>query len=140
VFWRITAESLWGPAPPEDPQASGQPPRFSPSDSGRDPSRPNGDAPKVGEAVLGETETPHSAAVKVIPGSPLAQRSAADEAAPPQQNRVEIVGDVVATLGGKVPLVSCFVYCGGAPPLRSTGTRTRLTRTPNGTANHREAV
>ena len=58
------------------------------SDSGRDLSRPNGDAPKVGEAVLGGTETPHSAAVNVIPGSPLTQRSAAADAAPPQQNNV----------------------------------------------------
>jgi hypothetical protein len=60
--------------------------------SGRDPSRPNGAALKTsGAAVLevaGETETAHSAAINLIPGSPLAQRSAAAEAAPPQQNNI----------------------------------------------------
>jgi hypothetical protein len=60
--------------------------------SGRDPSRPNGAALKTsGAAVLEvaeETETAHSAAINLIPGSPLAQRSAAAEAAPPQQNNI----------------------------------------------------
>lgn len=58
------------------------------TDSGRDPSRPNGDALKAGDAALGETKTPHLAAVNLIPGSPLDQRPAAAEAAPPQQNNV----------------------------------------------------
>ena len=58
------------------------------TDSARDPSRPIGNALKAGGAVLGETETPHSAAVNVLPGSPLAQRSAAADAAPPQQNNI----------------------------------------------------
>jgi hypothetical protein len=40
------------------------------------------------EALLGETETPRSAAVNVIPGSPLAQRSAVADAVPPQQNNI----------------------------------------------------
>ena len=46
------------------------------SDSDRDLLRPNG------------METPHSAAVNLIPGSPLGQRLAAAEAAPPKQNNV----------------------------------------------------
>ena len=56
------------------------------TDSARDPSRPIGNALKAGGAVLGETETPHSAAVNVLPGSPLGQRPAAADAAPLQQN------------------------------------------------------
>jgi len=59
--------------------------------SGRDPSRPNGAALKASEAVLrlaGATETPPSAAVNLIAGSPLGQGSAAAEAAPPQQNNI----------------------------------------------------
>jgi hypothetical protein len=58
------------------------------TDSGRDPSRPNGDALKASEAALGATETPDSAAVNLIPGLPLGQRPTAAEAAPPQQNNV----------------------------------------------------
>ena len=58
------------------------------TDSGRDPSRPVGNALKAGGAVLGETETPHSAAVNVIPGLPLGQRLAAAEAASPQRNNI----------------------------------------------------
>ena len=56
--------------------------------SDRGPWRPNGDGPKVGKAVLGETETPHSAAVNVIPDAPFGQRPAAGEAASSQQNNV----------------------------------------------------
>ena len=56
--------------------------------SDRGPWRPNGDGPKVGKAVLGETETPHSAAVNVIPDAPFGQRPAAGEAASSQQNYV----------------------------------------------------
>ena len=59
--------------------------------SGRDPSRPNGDALKASDAVLrlaGATEIPPSAAVNLIAGSPLGQGSAAAEAAPPQQNHI----------------------------------------------------
>jgi len=60
--------------------------------SGRDPSRSNGAALKTSGAaeseVAGETETAHSAAVNLIPGSPLAQRPAAAEATPPQQNNI----------------------------------------------------
>src|SRR6516165_2360138 len=57
--------------------------------SSRDPSRPNGDALKASDAVLrlaGATETPRSAAVNLIAGSPLGQGSAAADAVPPQQN------------------------------------------------------
>jgi len=58
--------------------------------SDRGPWRPNGDALKAGGAaeleVAEETETPHLAAVNVIPGSPHGQRPAAADAAPPQQN------------------------------------------------------
>jgi hypothetical protein len=59
--------------------------------SGRDPSRPNGDALKASDALLrlaGATETPRSAAVNLIAGSPLGQGSAAADAAPPQENNV----------------------------------------------------
>jgi hypothetical protein len=62
------------------------------TDSGRDPSAVNGDALKAGDAAVlrpaGETETPHSAAVNLIPGSPLGQGPEAAEAALPQQNNV----------------------------------------------------
>jgi hypothetical protein len=61
------------------------------SDSGRDPSRPNGSALKAGETVLrlaGATETPRSTAVNLIPGSPPGQGPAAADAAPPQQHNV----------------------------------------------------
>ena len=67
------------------------PARQTISDSGRDPSRLNGNALKTSEAVLplaGATETPHSAAVNLIPGSPLGQRPAAAETTSPQQNNV----------------------------------------------------
>ena len=40
------------------------------------------------EALLGETETPRSAAVNLIAGSPLGQGSAAADAVPPQQNNI----------------------------------------------------
>lgn len=62
------------------------------TDSGRGPLRPNGNALQASEAVLnvtGETEKPHSAAVNLIPGSPLGQGPIAAEAAPPQQNKIE---------------------------------------------------
>ena len=62
------------------------------TDSGRDTSRVDGNALKAsGPALLGlagETETPHSAAVHLVPGLPLGQRPAAAEAAPPQQNNI----------------------------------------------------
>jgi hypothetical protein len=61
------------------------------ADSGHGPLRPNGNALKASEAVLklaGETETPHSAAVNLIPGSRLGQGPAAAEVAPPQQNNI----------------------------------------------------
>jgi|SRR5215831_3649533 len=57
--------------------------------SSRDPSRFNGDALKASDAVLrlaGATETPRSAAVNLIAGSPLGQGSAAADAVPLQQN------------------------------------------------------
>ena len=58
--------------------------------SSRDPSRPNGAALKTSGAaelkVAGATETPRSAAVNLIAGSPLGQGSAAADAVPPQQN------------------------------------------------------
>jgi len=60
------------------------------SDSGRDPSRPNGNPLKAsGAAVLefaGEKETLPSAAANLTPGSPLGQRPAAADAALPHQN------------------------------------------------------
>ena len=56
--------------------------------SGRAPSPPNGDASKAGAAVFGETETPHSAAVNLIPGSPPGQRPAGVGVAPLQQNNI----------------------------------------------------
>ena len=61
------------------------------TDSGRGPLQPNGNALQASEAVLklaGETETPHSGAVNLIPGSPLGQGPAAAEVAPPQQNNI----------------------------------------------------
>ena len=61
------------------------------TDSGRGPLQPNGNALQTSEAVLklaGETETPHSGAVNLIPGSPLGQGPAAAEVAPPQQNKI----------------------------------------------------
>jgi len=61
------------------------------SASNRDPSRPNGDALKANEAVLrlaGATETPRSAGINLIPGSPLGQGSAAAEATPPQRSNI----------------------------------------------------
>jgi hypothetical protein len=60
------------------------------TDSGRGPLRSNGNALQASEAVLkfaGETETPHSAAVNLIPGSLLGQGPAAAELAPSQQNK-----------------------------------------------------
>jgi hypothetical protein len=62
------------------------------TDSGRDPSRLNGNALKAGgEVVLGlagRMETPHSLAVNLIPGLPTGQRPPSAAAAPPQQNNV----------------------------------------------------
>ena len=60
------------------------------ADFDRNPPRAYGNAPKASrEAVLVSRETgmPHSAAVGVLPGSPLSQRPPADEAAPPQQSK-----------------------------------------------------
>src|SRR5262249_54937588 len=61
------------------------------TDSGQGPLRPNGNALQASEAMLkltGETEKPHSAAVNLIPGSPLGQGPIAAEVAPPQQNKI----------------------------------------------------
>jgi len=58
------------------------------TNSGRDPSRPSGDALNASDAALGETETPHLAVVNLIPGLPLDQRPAVGEAPPSRQNNV----------------------------------------------------
>jgi hypothetical protein len=60
------------------------------TDSGRGPLQPNGNALQATETVLkltGETETPHSAAVNLIPGSPLGEDPTVAAVAP-QQNKI----------------------------------------------------
>ena len=79
--------------------------------SGRDPSRPNGDALKASDAVLrlaGATETPRSAAVNLIAGSPLGQGSAAADAVPSQQNN-SVQEPAAASPNGEAPVETASV-------------------------------
>jgi hypothetical protein len=131
------------------------------TDSGRDPLRPNGDALKAGEAVLrlaGATETPRSAAVKLIPGSSPGQGPAAADAAPPQQNNVmgelsaaspngepsvqaasvpQSVSSAPVSLADPVPLASPPAVAAADGPL-STGNRGPSAR--DGRSDHARTV
>ncbi len=81
------------------------------TDLHRNPPRVYGNAPEVGrEAVLVSRVTgmPYSAAVDVLPGSPVSQGPAADEAAPPQQSKV-VLGFPPAPSNGEPPAESASV-------------------------------